>query len=105
MDNLFLNTIRICSKAKKVPFGETMWYDIRSNKVKAVVIATDAGEASSKKVRDKCNYYNIPYITMLTKLDLANLFNKNISSFGITDENLAKKFEENLNKGGYHYGK
>ena len=42
---------------------------------------------------------------MLTKLDLANLFNKNISSFGITDENLAKKFEENLNKGGYHYGK
>ena len=50
------------------------------------------------------NFENIPYITMLTKLDLANLFNKNISSFGITDENLAKKFEENLNKGGYHYG-
>ena len=42
---------------------------------------------------------------MLTKLDLSNLFNKNISSFGITDDNLAKKFLENLDKGGIDYGK
>ena len=52
-NNLYLNTIRICIKAKKYSFGETMLYDIRSNKVKLVVIATDAGAASSKKVVDK----------------------------------------------------
>ena len=41
---------------------------------------------------------------MLTKNELVALFNKNISSFAITDENLAKKFIENLNKGGSNYG-
>ena len=33
------------------------------------------------------------------------MFKKNISSFAITDENLAKKFIENMNKGGNDYGK
>ena len=104
MDNLFLNTIRICIKAKKYSFGETMLFDVRSNKAKVVIIATDAGAASSKKVVDKCNYFSVPYYTMLTKQDLVALFNKNISSFCITDENLAKKFKENLKKGGSNYG-
>ena len=106
MNNSFsLNTIRICIKAKKYSFGETMLYDIRSNKVKLVVVSTDAGLASSKKVIDKCKYFNVPYLNMLTKNDLYALFNKNISSFGITDDNLAKKFLDNLNKGGIESGK
>lgn len=105
MDNsLYINTIRICIKAKKCSFGETLLYDIRSNKVKLVVISTDAGQASSKKVIDKCNYFKVPYIILLSKFDLNALFNKGISSFGITDENLARKFIENLNKGGINYG-
>ena len=104
MDNLYLNTIRICIKAKKYSFGDTMLYDIRSNKVKVVVIALDAGEASKKKITDKCKSFKVEYYNMLTKADLRCLFNKDISSFGITDENLAKKFIENLNKGGNHYG-
>lgn len=81
-----------------------MLYDIRSNKVKVVVIALDAGEASKKKITDKCKHFKVQYFIMLSKQDLRSLFNKDISSFGITDENLAKKFIENLNKGGIHYG-
>lgn len=104
MDNLYLNTIRISIKAKKYSFGETMLYDIRSNKAKVVIIALDAGEASKKKVKDKCTSFKVKYYELLTKMDLRCLFNKDISSFCITDENLAKKFIENLNKGGNHYG-
>ena len=81
-----------------------MLYDIRSNKAKVVVIATNAGEASKKKVMDKCKSFDVTCIEMLTKKDLAYLFNKDISGFAITDENLANKFKENLNKGGIHYG-
>ena len=81
-----------------------MLYDIRSNKAKVVVIATNAGEASKKKVMDKCKSFDVTCIEMLTKQDLAYLFNKDISGFAITDENLANKFKENLNKGGIHYG-
>ena len=104
LNNLYINTIRICIKAKKISIGETMLYDIRSNKAKVVVIATDAGEASKKKVKDKCKSFEVKCIEMLTKQDLAILFNKDISGFAITDENLANKFIENLNKGGIHYG-
>lgn len=104
MDNLYINTIRICIKAKKYSFGETMLYDIRSNKAKVVIIALDAGEASKKKICDKCKSFNVKYVNLLTKNELNNLFSKEISSFCITDENLAEKFIENLNKGGIHYG-
>ena len=103
-NNLYINTIRICIKAKKYSFGETLLYDIRSNKVKLVVIATDAGQASSKKIIDKCKYFEVTYVVMLSKQDLFIIFNKDISSFGITDENLAIKFLNNLNKGGINYG-
>ena len=51
-----LNTIRICIKARKYSFGETMIYDIRGQKANVVIIAKDAGEASKKKIIDKCNY-------------------------------------------------
>lgn len=103
--NYCLNTIRICIKARKYTFGETMLYDIRSNKVNVVIIASNAGEASKKKIIDKCNYFKVPYYVMLTKEEMMSLFNKNISSFGITDKNLTLKFIENLNKGGCQDGK
>lgn len=105
MDNTYyINTIRMCMRARKFTYGESLFYDIRSNRVKLVLIATDAGEASKKKIMDKCHYFHVPYRMMMDKQELANIFNKNISSFGITDEHLAKKFLENLNKGGNNYG-
>ena len=79
LNNLYINTIRICIKAKKISFGETMLYDIRSGKAKVVVIATNAGEASSKKVMDKCNSslaigkkgQNVKLASRLTKYKIA----------------------------------
>lgn len=82
-----------------------MIYDIRGQKANVVIIAKDAGEASKKKIIDKCNYFKVPYYVMFSKEDMMMLFNKNISSFGITDKNLALKFIENLNKGGCQDGK
>ena len=105
MDNLYINTIRICIKANKISFGETLLFDIRSNHVYAVIIATDAGEASKKKITDKCKSFNVPYFVMMNKNDLNLLVNKDVSSIGIKDENLALKFIQNVNKGGVNYGK
>lgn len=105
MDNLYLNTLRICIRAGKLTFGETLLFDIRSNHVFAVIVATDAGEASKKKVTDKCKSFDVPYFIMMNKNELRALINKDVSSIGIKDENLAKKFIDNLNKGGVNYGK
>ena len=96
MECKYLNTIRIIIKAHKYTFGDTMLNDIRKNVASLVIISSDAGKSSQKKVMDKCSYYNVKYVTLLTKDEMSKLFNKNISSFAITDVNLAKKFIENM---------
>lgn len=96
MECKYLNTIGIIIKAHKYSFGDTMLNDIRKNTAHLVVISCDAGKSSIKKVIDKCNYYNVKYVTLMTKDDMQNMFHKSISSFAITDVNLAKKFLENL---------
>ena len=42
-----------------------------------------------------CKSFKVTCIEMLSKEELAMLFNKDISGFAITDENLANKFKEN----------
>ena len=98
MENYYLNTIRIINKANKYTFGDGLIDKIRSGRVYLVVISHDMGESSKKKVKDKCNSYNVKYIELLDKIALNSLFNKSISCFGITDENLAKKLLENIEK-------
>ena len=53
---------------------------------------------------DKTTTYNIPIIIYKDKNTFQNIFNKNVSYFGINDENLAKKFVENI-RGGEENGK
>ena len=80
-----------------------MLYDIKSKKVFVVVIANDAGNANKKKIIDKCNFFKIPYFVLMSKSELMSIFNRNISSFGITDVNLAQKLINNIRKGGIDY--
>ncbi len=103
-NSLYINTLRIIAKSNNYCFGETLLYKLRFQKINLVVMATDMGHANQKKLCDKCQYYNIPYINLLTKDEMYHIFNKNISSFGILDANLTKKFLENLNKGGFSNG-
>ena len=99
MSNILpINTLRLIVKARKYVFGETLILDIRTNKVSLVVIANDAGDASKKKLIDKCTSFNVQYIECLDKNTLQNVFNRNISAIGIKDENLAHKFLENIQK-------
>ena len=96
--NLTNNTLNIIIKAHKFTYGDKLIDDIRQNKVSLVIVALDAGADSKKRVHDKCNYYQIECLDLFTKEELFNFFKKNISSFGITDINLTKKFKENLKK-------
>lgn len=97
-NNCSLNTLRIIKKASKYVFGDTLLEKIRTNKIFLVIIATDAGKASQKKIIDKCNSFSVSYIIDFDKDTLANIFSKNISSIGIVDKNLTDKFLENYQK-------
>ena len=71
-------------KSGNVSYGETLIEDIRKNKVFTVIISTDMGETSKKKIVDKCTFYQIPYFTILDKNSLSKAVGKgNISSVGV----------------------
>lgn len=99
-----INTLQICYKARKIIYGEKVFVAIRNHQVFLVVIANDIGKDNLKKLKDKTTTYNIPIIIYKDKNTFQNIFNKNVSYFGVNDENLAKKFIENI-RGGEENGK
>ena len=87
-------------KSGNISYGETLIEDIRKNKVFIVIISTDMGETSKKKIIDKCIYYHIPYYICLDKESLSKSVGKNnISSLGIKSNGGANKIK-NIIEGG-----
>ena len=71
-------------RSGNVSYGETLIEDIRKNKVFAVIIATDTGETSKKKIIDKSKFYKVPYFEISSKEELSKAVGlNNISSIGI----------------------
>ena len=71
-------------RSGNVSYGETLIEDIRKNKVFAVVIASDTGETSKKKIIDKSMFYKVPYFVASSKEELSKAVGLgNISSVGI----------------------
>ena len=54
-------------RSGNISYGETLIEDIRKNKVFAVVIASDTGETSKKKIIDKSIFYKVPYFVVSSK--------------------------------------
>ena len=97
-----LNTLGICSCARKISYGETLLKNIKSKKVYLVVIASDASDNSKKKIIDKCNFYGCNHVICFSKESITRAIGRVevVSSVGINDYNLAKKFKENLERKG-----
>ena len=86
-------------RSGNISYGETLIEDIRKNKVFVVIISTDIGETSKKKIIDKCAYYKIPYYIFLDKESLSKSVGKNnISSIGVKSIGGANKIQ-NILKG------
>jgi ribosomal protein L7Ae-like RNA K-turn-binding protein len=71
-------------RSGNISYGETLIEDIRKNKVFAVVIASDTGETSKKKIIDKSIFYKVPYFVVSSKEEISKSIGLgNISSVGI----------------------
>ena len=104
--NKALNTIGICKCANKLSYGEILINDIRKNLVSIVVICTDTSDNSKKRIMDKCHYYNCEYVVAFTQDEVKKVLARvdPVSAIGIKDNNLAKKFKENINEEGRYNG-
>ena len=97
-----LQLLSLIKKANKLLTGEEFVTDaIRKNKVYLVFLASDAGVNTTKKIKDKKKYYDIPLINTYTSDELSNAIGKKRMVIGITDLG----FATSIKKGCDSYGK
>lgn len=62
MQNNYLNLLGLANRAGKCSTGEDMILnDIKSGRAKLVLLASDTGSRTHKRITDKCKSYNIPF--------------------------------------------
>ncbi|MFD2044143.1 L7Ae/L30e/S12e/Gadd45 family ribosomal protein [Ornithinibacillus salinisoli] len=98
MKNKYLNMIGLAYRARKCSLGEeTIVKDIQKNRAKLVLIANDIGPQTHKKLTNKCNTYDVPYIIVDDRETLSNAIGKSQRvAIAILDEGFAAKIKSLL---------
>jgi ribosomal protein L7Ae-like RNA K-turn-binding protein len=91
-----LKTIGIAYKANKLISGEEFVVDaIRKQKVSLVFLANDAGKNTTKRITDKCKYYNVEIIKDFSSDEISSAIGKSGRMVvGITNKELARSIKE-----------
>lgn len=82
----------LARRARKIIIGtELTVKGIRSNRIKLVLLATDASSNTKKQIYDKSNTYKVEVIESLSSDELSlSIGKKNIKVLGIVDEGFSK---------------
>lgn len=92
-----LNLLGIARRAGQLVSGEdTVLKAIRSHQAQFVIIAADAGNATSKKFQDKCHFYEVKFDMTFEKQQLNQATGQARTVYGITQSGFAHKIEELL---------
>ncbi|RLL45353.1 YlxQ family RNA-binding protein [Oceanobacillus piezotolerans] len=93
MNKNYLNMIGLAYRARKCSLGEeTILKDIQRQQAKLVLIASDTGPQTMKRLTDKCKYYKVPYLIVDDRETLANALGKSQRvAVAILDRGFAKK--------------
>ncbi|WP_099158137.1 L7Ae/L30e/S12e/Gadd45 family ribosomal protein [Virgibacillus ndiopensis] len=63
MKNSYLNMVGLAYRARKCSLGEeTIIKDIQQKRARLVLLASDIGPQTKKKLTDKCKTYEIPFV-------------------------------------------
>ena len=95
-----LDLIGISKRANMLKCGsDTVIKEIQSRRACVVFIANDASLETIKKFSDKCNFYNVTYITIFNTIELSSIIGKdNIKLISVSDKGLSKTMIENYLK-------
>lgn len=91
-----LNNLGLAKAAGKLISGEDKVIEkMRENKIFLVFLASDSGDSTTKKIKDKASFYNVKLITDYTSLELSKVIGEtNRHVIGITDRGFAKMLEK-----------
>lgn len=83
-------------RAGKVVSGEDFCVEgIRNGSIKLIILASDAGVNTVKKITDKASFYHVEVINKFHGEELSKAIGKkNRMVIGITDSGFAKKLKE-----------
>lgn len=95
-EQAILNLLGIASSARQVVSGEEQVVkEVRGQSAKLVILSTDASKNTQKKLRDKCNSFNVELHEFGTRDVLGHATGReNRVSLAIMDKGFAKKFSE-----------
>ena len=98
MKNSYLNLLGLAYRAGKCSLGEeTIVKDIQQKKAKLVLIASDIGPQTRKKLTDKCKFYQIPFVIVDDKATLSHAIGKSQRvAIAILDAGFATKMKSLL---------
>lgn len=92
--NNYLNILGLAYRARKCSTGENVIIeDIRTKKVKLLIIACDISDGTRKKLIDKCITFHVPYMEVdEDRYTIAQAIGKNDRvAIAILDDGFAKK--------------
>ncbi len=89
----WMSLLGLANRARKVISGEELVIkEIRSGRAELVILAKDASNNTSKKVQDKCRYYDVPVVFAETREMLGQAIGKEARVVvAITEAGFAKK--------------
>lgn len=97
MKSNYLNMIGLAQRARKLSLGEEVVKDIKKKRAKLVLLASDTGPQTTKKVTDKCKTYEIPLRIVDDKETLSNAIGKSERvAIAILDAGFAAKIKSLL---------
>ncbi|WP_430612282.1 YlxQ-related RNA-binding protein [Enterococcus sp. DIV0876] len=90
-----LNMLGLAMRAGKLVTGEEMTLkEIRNEKAALIILASDAGKNTQKKIKDKSSYYEIPLLDAFSTEEISAAIGKPRMVIGILDQGFARKVQE-----------
>lgn len=91
----YLNILGLAQRAGKCVSGtEQIIQEIRKQKVYLILIANDCAQTTKKKLIDKSESYQIPYIETANRVELGNAIGKEERvAIALSDKGFARKIQ------------
>lgn len=92
-----LNLLGLAQRARKITTGENLVLDeIQKRRAQVVFLASDCGQATLKKFKDKCQSYHTVLSIDFTRSELSNAIGQERTIITVTDSGFGKKFKSLL---------
>lgn len=99
-DQKIFQLLGLATRARMIITGEELVIrDIQAGNAKLVIVSNDASANTSKKMNDKCTFYNVEKHVFGSREDLGHAIGKDSRVvLALTDAGFAKKLSELLNE-------